>query len=189
VPAGVRRRLRGSLTLAALVAAAAGIAGIALMPEATVVTVVGADHRPVASRPLPASGQFELRYRHSYYQAEAAESFVARPGGGFTLVAVRSPSQAVLDYYGLAGRTSRKGRWLRLELREPQHFQQLPLIATRLGQRTLVVASEPVPLARGDGDPTHLTIIVQRRPWALTVSWLPLGRDRPGGVPSVTACS
>lgn len=171
MPAGVRRRVWGSVTLAALVAAAAGVG---LVPQATVVTVVGPDHRLVASRPLPTSGRFELRYRHSYYQVEAAESFLARPGGGFTLVAVRSPSQAVLDYYDLAGRTSREGQWFRLELREPQHFQQLPLIATRLGQRTLVVASEPIPLAGGDGDPAHLTIIVQRRPWALTVSWLHL---------------
>jgi hypothetical protein len=163
---GSVRRLGAPAALAVLLAA---IAGAGLFPQRSVVTVVGPDHRPVASRPLPGSGRFELRYRHSYYQAEAAESFVASPGGGFALVAVRSPSQAVLDYYGLAGRTRREGQWLRLELREPQRFRQLPLIATRLGQRTMVIASEPIPLARADGQPAHLTIVVQRRPWVLTV--------------------
>jgi hypothetical protein len=173
VPTGVRPRLRGPAGLVALVAVTALVAAaVGLVPQRMVVSVVGADDRLVASRRLPASGRFELRYRHSYYQAEAAESFVAGPGGGFTLVAVRSPSQAVLDYYGLAGQTRREGQWLRLELREPQHFQQLPLIATRLGQRTLVVGSEPVPLASGTGHPTHLTIIVRQRPWALAASRL-----------------
>jgi hypothetical protein len=163
---GARRRFRAPVALAVLFAA---VIGAGLVPQRAVLTVVGPDDRPLASRPLPASGRFELRYRHSYYQAEAAESFVVRPGGGFALVAVRSPSQAVLDYYGLAGRTSREGQWLRLELREPQHFRKLPLIATQLGQRTLVIASEPVPLAPDDGQSAHLTVVVQRRPWVLTV--------------------
>jgi hypothetical protein len=162
----MRRHLRGLVALALLVAVASGVA---FVPRRTVVTVVGADHRLIASWPLPASGRFELHYRHSYYQSEAAESFVARPSGGFALVAVRSPSQAVLDYYGLAGRTSREGQWLRLELREPQQFQRLPLIATRLGQRTLVVRSERLPLARGDGYPAHLTIVVRQRAWVFAI--------------------
>jgi hypothetical protein len=123
----------------------------------------------VAARVLPAPGRFELRYRHSYYRAEAAEWFVAGPDGGFRLVAVGSPSQAVLDYYGLAGRTHREGGWLRLELRQPQRFERLPLVATGLGRRTLVVGGRAVPLAPPGGEPAHLMIAVERRPWLLTL--------------------
>jgi hypothetical protein len=147
--------------------ALAGVAG--LLPQRAVVTVTGADGRPVAARVLPAPGRFELRYRHSYYRAEAAESFVADPDGGFRLVAVGSPSQAVLDYYGLAGRTHREGGWLRQELRQPQRFERLPLVATGLGRRTLVVGGRAVPLAPPGGEPAHLVVTVERRPWLLTL--------------------
>lgn len=110
-----------------------------------------------------------MRYRHSYYRVEAAESFVAGPDGGFRLVAVGSPSQAVLDYYGLAGRTHREGGWLRLELRQPQRFERLPLVATGLGRRTLVVGGRAVPLALPGGEAAHMMIAVERRPWLLTL--------------------
>jgi hypothetical protein len=159
-----RRRWPIAVAVPLALAAAAG-----LLPQRTVVTVTGADGRPVAARVLPAPGRFELRYRHSYYRAEAAESFVAGPDGGFRLVAVGSPSQAVLDYYGLAGRTHREGGWLRLELRQPQRFEQLPLVATGLGRRTLVVGGQAVPLAPPGGEPAHLMIAVERRPWLLTL--------------------
>jgi hypothetical protein len=131
--------------------------------------VTGADGRPVATRVLSAPGRFELRYRHSYYRAEAVESFVAGPEGGFRLVAVGSPSQAVLDYYGLAGQTHREGGWLRLELRQPQRFERLPLVATGLGRRMLVVGSRAAPLASPSGEPAHLVVAVERRPWLLTL--------------------
>ena len=140
-----------------------------LLAQRAVVTVTGADGRPVAARVLPAPGRFELRYQHSYYRAEAAESFVADPDGGFRLVAVGSPNQAVLDYYGLTGRTHREGGWLRLELLQPQRFERLPLVATGLGRRTLVVGGRTVPLAPPGGDPAHLVISVERRPWLLTL--------------------
>ena len=95
-----RRRWPIAVAVPLVLAAAAG-----LLAQRAVVTVTGADGRPVTARVLPAPGRFELRYRHSYYRVEAAESFVAGPDGGFRLVAVGSPSQAVLDYYGLTGRT------------------------------------------------------------------------------------
>jgi hypothetical protein len=95
---------------------------------------------------------------------EAVEWFQARPEGGFRLVAVGSPSQAVLDYYGLAGRVHRDGGWLRLELGEPQRFERLPIIATGLGRRTLVVGGSATPLAAPGGRPAHLLLGVQRRP-------------------------
>jgi hypothetical protein len=165
------RRRRWPVAVAVPVALAAAAAG--LLPQRAVVTVTSADGRPVAARVLPAPGRFELRYRHSYYRAEAAESFVAGPDGGFRLVAVGSPSQAVLDYYGLAGRTHREGGWLRLELQQPQRFERLPLVATGLGRRTLVVGGRAVPLASPGGEPAHLVIAVERHPWLLTLRAAP----------------
>jgi hypothetical protein len=159
-----RRRWPVAVAVPLALAAAAG-----LLPQRAIVTVTGTDGRSVAARVLPAPGRFELRYRHSYYRAEAAESFVADPDGSFRLVAVGSPSEAVLDYYGLAGRTRREGGWLRLELRQPQRFERLPLVATGLGRRTLVVGGRVVPLAPSDGEPAHLVVAVERRPWLLTL--------------------
>jgi hypothetical protein len=160
------RRRRWPVAVAVPLALAA-VAG--LLPQRAMVTVTGADGRPVAARALPAPGRFELRYRHSYYRAEAVESFVAGQDGGFRLVAVGSPSQAVLDYYGLAGRTHREGGWLRLELQQPQRFERLPLVATGLGRRTLVVGGRAVTLVPSGGQPAHLVVTVQRRPWWLTL--------------------
>jgi hypothetical protein len=157
----VRRRVLLSAALLALAAA------VALLPQRAVVTVEAADGRRVAAAALPASGSFGLRYRHSYYGAEAAEWFQAAPDGGFRLVAVGSPSQAVLEYYGLAGRVRRDGGWLRLELGEPQGFRRLPVIANGLGRRTLVVGAAATPLAAPGGGPAHLVIGVERRPWLL----------------------
>ena len=161
------RRRHWSVAVAVSLALAAAAAG--LLPQRAVVTVTGADGQPVAARVLPAPGRFELRYRHSYYRAEAAESFVADPDGGFRLIAVSSPSQAVLDYYSLAGRTHREGGWLRQELQQPQRFERLPLVATGLGRRTLVVGRRTVPLARPGREPAHLVVTVERRPWLLTL--------------------
>jgi hypothetical protein len=158
------RRWPVAVAVPLLVAAAAG-----LLVQRAVVTVSGADGRPVVARALPAPGRFELRYQHSYYRAEAAESFVADPDGGFWLVAVGSPNQAVLDYYGLAGRTHREGGWLRLQLRQPQRFERLPLVATGLGRRTLVVGGRRVLLAPPGGEPAHLVVAVERRPWLLSL--------------------
>jgi hypothetical protein len=140
-------------------------AAVALLPQQTAVTVTGADGRQVAAAALPPSGRFELRYRHSYYGVEAVEWFQAAPEGGFRLVAVGSPSQAVLDYYGLAGRVRRDGGWLRLELDQPQRFERLPVIATGLGRRTLVVGGAATPLAAPGAQPAHLTLDVRRPAW------------------------
>jgi hypothetical protein len=159
------RRWPVAVAVPLMLAAAAG-----LLAQRAVVTVTGADGRPVVARALPAPGRFELRYRHSYYRAEAAESFVADSDGGFWLVAVGSSNQAVLDYYDLTGRTHREeGGWLRLQLREPQRFERLPLVATGVGRRALVVGGRTVPLAPPGGEPAHLVVAVERRPWLLSL--------------------
>jgi hypothetical protein len=91
----------------------------------------------LAEARLPASGRFAIEYRHSYYGVPALELFAADESG-FRMVEVASPSEAVLDYYELAG-TKRRSGWMRLSPARPLHFERLPLIASPTGRRTLEV--------------------------------------------------
>ena len=110
--------------------------------------------------PAAARGGFALAYRHSVYRAPAEERFRAVPGG-FELVAIASPSQAVLDYYALDGRTVRRGRrWVLRPAVRPQ-FETLALAGTTVGRRTLVAGGERTPLWRRDGRAAHLRITVE----------------------------
>ena len=111
----------------------------------------------LAEARLPASGRFAIEYRHSYYRVAAREQFRA-DGSGFRMVGVESPSEAVLDYYELAG-TKRRGGWMRLRPARPRHFERLPLIATPVGRRTLEVGGRRYALY--DGAPRHVTIAVE----------------------------
>lgn len=107
--------------------------------------------------PLPGSGDFEIEYVHSYYEAPAAEHFVVENDDSFDLVEVSSPSEAVLDYYELEGRKEAADGLLRLVPDEPQRYETLPLIGTEKGERTLVVANKRTPLYE-EGGPQHVTI-------------------------------
>ena len=113
----------------------------------------------VAELQLPASGAFALTYRHSYYRKPAVERFRAA-GGGFELVEIASPSQAVLDYYEAEGRRTRRGGWWTLRLARPARFDSMALAATAVGRRTLVAGGRRVPLY-GAGRARHLTIAVE----------------------------
>ena len=111
--------------------------------------------------PLPGSGGFEIEYVHSYYEDPAAEHFVAAGDGSFDLVEVSSPSEAVLDYYEIEGRKEEAdGGRMRLLPDEPQRFEELPLIGTEKGRRTLVVSGERRPLYE-EGGSRHVTIGVE----------------------------
>ena len=114
----------------------------------------------VAQLTLPASRTFALEYRHSYYRRPARETFRARADGAFELVAISSPSEAVLDYYEIEGvRERRNGRWT-LRPAHPARFDSMALAATRVGRRTLVAGGVKVPLyAAGD---VHLRLVVER---------------------------
>jgi hypothetical protein len=117
--------------------------------------------RVIVNAALPASGRFAIEYRHSYYGVPARERFEA-DGTGFRMVGVESPSEAVLDYYEMAG-TKSPGRWMALAPARPRRFDRLPLIATATGRRTLAVAGERYRLyARA---PRHLTIEVEGARW------------------------
>jgi Domain of unknown function (DUF1850) len=116
--------------------------------------------RELASVPLPASGRFALAYRHSVYRAKVTETFAAA-GGGFRLVEVASPSEAVLDYYELEGRRGRAGGWRRLEPAASPRLDALPLVATEVGRRTLVVEGRRLPLFHPGDPPARLVLSVR----------------------------
>lgn len=124
--------------------------------------MVVADERghQLASVPLPAAGRFALSYRHSVYRAEVTETF-AVADGGFRLVAIASPSEAVLDYYELEGRRVADHGW-RLEPAATSRLESLPLVATEVGRRTLVVGDHRVPLFTPGGRPAHLVLSIRR---------------------------
>ncbi len=111
--------------------------------------------RAVAQIALPADGRFALTYRHSVYQVVATERFVAEQGGRLRLIGVSSPSEAVLDYYAVDGTRRRDAQGWHLELADPPHFDELPLIATEVGERTLVVGDREMRLSSLG---THLSI-------------------------------
>ena len=115
--------------------------------------------RVLVKAALPDSGRFALEYRHSYYRVAAREHFEA-DGSGFRMVGVESPSEAVLDYYEMAGAKT-PGRWMVLTPARPRRFDRLPLIATATGRRTLAVGGERYPLYAKA--PRHLTIEVEKR--------------------------
>jgi hypothetical protein len=145
----------------AVAAAAATVA--AIWQDGGGPAVVVADERghEVARVPLAEGGRFELRYRHSVYRAEVTETFAAGDGG-FRLVTIASPSEAVLDYYELEGRRAASGSLWRLEPASSPRLASLPLVATEIGRRTLVVGDRQVPLFAAGGAPAHLLLTVRR---------------------------
>ncbi len=142
--------------------AAALLVGSALTAEPARMVVV--DERggsSVARLLLGKDGRFSLRYRHSIYREPALETFEARADDGFRLVELSSPSGAVLDYYGVEGeRTTHDGGWLVLQPERVQTYEQLPLIATKTGRRTLVVGERRLPLFVRSGA-RHVVICVR----------------------------
>jgi Domain of unknown function (DUF1850) len=113
----------------------------------------------VAELRLPASGEFALEYRHSYYRQPARETFRAT-GDGFELVAISSPSEAVLDYYEIEGTRSRRGGVWTLRPARSARFEEMALAATGVGRRTLVAGDRRAPLYES-GD-VHLRLGVER---------------------------
>ena len=133
----------------------------AVVETGSSVVARGEDGRVFAREGLPGSGRFEIEYVHSYYRAPAVERFVADGEGGFALVGISSTSDAVLDYYAVGGRKSMDGRWSSLRLDREQSFEELPLIGTAKGRKTLVVSGERSPLF-GEGGTVHLTLRVEK---------------------------
>jgi Domain of unknown function (DUF1850) len=157
----VSRRLATAAALAAVGATGATIP--ARPPAGQPARIVARDDTGarVAQLRLPRSGAFALAYRHSYHRRPALERFRAAADGSFRLVAVSSPSAAVLDYYELEGRRSRRGGWWTLRLARPARFESLALAGTALGRRTLASGGLRAPLFRRDGRVLHVRLRVE----------------------------
>jgi hypothetical protein len=117
------------------------------------------DGAEVARVALPTSGEFALEYRHSYYRVPARETFRVADDGSFALVAVSSPSEAVLDYYEIEGARVRRGGVWTLRPAAPARFEEMALAATAVGRRTLVAGDRRAALWGGD---VHLRIGVEQ---------------------------
>jgi Domain of unknown function (DUF1850) len=135
---------------------AAALGAMAVVGGPPHVVARAADGERVAE--LRVADTFALEYVHSYYRRPARETFRVRDDGGFELVAVSSPSEAVLDYYEIEGDRARRGGWWTLRPERPARFDEMALAATEVGRRTLVVGGERAPLY---GGPVHLTIAVE----------------------------
>jgi hypothetical protein len=166
-------RVRWSLVLAGT--ALLILAGTFTIDLGSSVLVHGADDQTVLRAALPDSRRFGVEYVHSYYEVPAAEHFVAEEDGRFELVEISSPSEAILDYYELEGRKEASGDLFSLAPDNSQRFDELPLIGTEKGERTLVVSGERFPLYEEDG-PRHITIRVEADT-PLTEAWRMLTRS------------
>jgi hypothetical protein len=124
-----------------------------------VVTTAGGER--VAAVPLPLAGVFTLEYRHSVYAAPVVESFEAAADGSFALVAVSSPSEAVIDYYALEGTRSQAGGWWHERLARPARFDELRVAGTAVGQRTLAACGRQVPLFAPGAAARHVALRVE----------------------------
>jgi hypothetical protein len=148
---------------AATIAAAAVTTAIpagAVGPSPALVVDDGKAARSVTR--LAAGEQVELMYIHSIYGAAARERFRA-DRGGLTMTEVVSRNDAVLDYYAVDGtRSVDADGWRTLVLAEPVHFESLPLVATPVGERTVVVRGQCYPLYTGQPG-RHLSITVRRQ--------------------------
>jgi len=122
----------------------------------------------LARTPLPASRELGLRYRNSVYGSVAEEHFVVRDGG-LSLVALEADELAVLEeYYAAFGATPGANdglRW-RIGIERPPVELPLRIQATPLGERTLLTATNEIPLWRlvADRDSTRVVLSVERSP-------------------------
>ncbi|UBU17144.1 DUF1850 domain-containing protein [Nonomuraea gerenzanensis] len=113
---------------------------------------------------LPVTGGFAVGYVHSIYRAPSAEVFTVA-GRRFTMRAVVSVNEGVLDYYALEGERVRLpgGLWL-LRLAEPATYEELSLLTTAIGRRTIISGGRCLPLypATGAGE-VRLSLTLTRR--------------------------
>ncbi|MEV4112514.1 DUF1850 domain-containing protein [Nonomuraea sp. NPDC049695] len=109
---------------------------MALAAVAALCSGAGAGRLTVNGLPV-VSGSFSILYVHSVYKAPSAEVFTVE-GRRFTMRAVVSADESVLDYYALDGTRTRTpdGAWV-LRLATPATYEELSLLTTSIGRRTL----------------------------------------------------
>jgi hypothetical protein len=109
--------------------------------------------RPLAVLPLDDGAPLHLRYVHSVYRQPATEEFAVRPDGLY-LVRLASPSAAVLEYYARPEAVTPAERGFEIRLARPERFPSLSVLASEVGERTVVYAGRELPLHRLAG-PGH----------------------------------
>ncbi|MGR6921293.1 DUF1850 domain-containing protein [[Actinomadura] parvosata] len=106
----------------------------------------GGAGRPAVNGLPVVAGTFSIAYVHSVYRAPSAEVFTVE-GARFTMRAVVSLSGGVLDYYALEGERARlPGGAYVLRPAEPATYEELTLLTTPIGRRTLVSGGRCLPL-------------------------------------------
>lgn len=110
-----------------------------------------------------AGGAFSIGYVHSIYRAPSAEVFTVE-GRRFTMRAVVSTNESVLEYYALDGTRVRtpEGMWV-LRLAVPATYEELSLLTTAIGRRTLISGGRCLPLFPADGA-ARVRLAVEERP-------------------------
>ncbi|MFG1702049.1 DUF1850 domain-containing protein [Nonomuraea sp. M3C6] len=110
----------------------------------------GAGRLTVNGLPVVA-GAFSIGYVHSIYKAPSAELFTVE-GRRFTMRAVVSTNESVLEYYAVEGARTRTpdGQWV-LRLATPATYDELSLLTTSIGRRTLISGGRCLPLYPATG--------------------------------------
>ncbi|WP_237106998.1 DUF1850 domain-containing protein [Nonomuraea sp. MG754425] len=111
----------------------------------------GGAGRPAVNGLPVVAGAFAIGYVHSIYRAPSAEVFTVE-GRRFTMRAVLSVNEGVLDYYAVEGERVRLPGdvWL-LRLAEPASYEELSLLTTSIGRRTVVSGGRCLPLYPATG--------------------------------------
>jgi hypothetical protein len=84
-----------------LACAAASFAAPAALHPVTVLEVENASRGTASRLVLPGGAPFSVRSWHSMYDQPVTEEFIVGDKGRIVLVAVSSPSAAVLEYFGI----------------------------------------------------------------------------------------
>ena len=125
--------------------------------------------RPAAGRwpasPWTATPPCSLRYMHSIYRQPATEEFAVRADGLY-LVRLASPSTAVLEYYARPEPVTPAGSGFEIRLARPERFPRLSVLASEVGERTVVYAGRELPLHRlaGPGHRVSLSLTAGGQP-------------------------
>jgi len=109
-------------------------AGVLLDPSVGVLTVTNPERARAFEIALPADGRFAVTYHHSIYTAPITEEFVARGDQAIRLVSLRSPSAAVLEYFGVTAAGfahPREARFSAIEMRVAMGTEQTLRVGVR----------------------------------------------------------
>ncbi len=114
------------------------------------------------------AGRVALDYRHSIYGRAGREEFEASPAG-LALVRLSSPAEAVLEYYARPEPVRRVEGGFEIRVDDPP-IPRLRLLASAIGERTLVCGDVRLPLFAREPAGTRVSLTARWRPRLLT--WL-----------------